>query len=52
MKSKKSCRNCKFYTHSYGFRNGVFVGGYISCDFNKDFVKQCKQNNFNKWEER
>lgn len=51
-KVNKSCRACKFYTDSYGFRNGTFVGLYSSCDLKGYESTKCKNNNFNKWEER
>lgn len=48
----KSCRTCKFYMPSYGFKDGAFVGLYISCNFNKNESTKCKKNNFNRWEQR
>ncbi len=48
----KSCRTCKFFTDSYGFKNGAFVGLYSSCDLKKNISTKCKNNNFNKWEKR
>ena len=46
----KSCRTCKYFTPSYGFRNGAFVGLYISCEFKESISSKCKKNNFNKYE--
>ncbi len=46
----KSCSTCKFYTPSYGFKDGSFVGLYISCDLKKAISENCKKNNFKKWE--
>ncbi len=51
-KINKSCRTCKFYTDSYGFKDGIFVGLYSSCDLKKNISTKCKNNNFNKWEKR
>lgn len=48
----KSCRTCKYYTDSYGFKNGTFVGLYSSCDLKENISIKCKKNNFSKWEER
>lgn len=48
----KSCRTCKHYSPSYGFRNGAFVGLYISCDFKESISVKCKKNNFKKWENK
>ena len=44
-----NCRTCKHYSSSYGFRNGKFVGNYISCDLPKDIAKKCKKENFTKY---
>ena len=41
-----SCRNCVYYSFSYGLKDGKFVGSYISCDFNKKAEHECKTNNF------
>jgi hypothetical protein len=46
----KCCRTCKFYTDSYGFKNGIFVGLYSSCNLKKHISIECKKNNFVKWE--
>lgn len=48
----KSCRTCKLYTDSYGFKNGAFVGLYSSCDLKKNMETRCKNNNFDKWVKR
>lgn len=48
----KSCRTCKFFTDSYGFKNGAFVGLYSSCDLKKNISIQCKKDNFNKYKKR
>jgi len=48
----KSCRTCKFYTDSYGFLKGSFVGLYASCDFKENIAIECKKANFGKWEKR
>lgn len=49
---KKKCKNCKFYTESYGFRNGKWKGFYTSCEFKKDIAKDCKGNDFKLWESK
>ena len=48
----KSCRTCKFYTPSYGFKDGVFVGLHSSCEIKKAEAIKCKKNNFSRWEAR
>jgi len=47
----KSCRTCKYYQCVYGLGgNKPYPSLYVECIFKKDVEKNCKANNFNKWE--
>ena len=48
----RSCKNCKNYNPSYGFKNGKFVGFYISCDLQKEISNKCKIENFKEYESK
>ena len=54
MTVNKSCRTCKHWSGSYGFRNGVFVGSYNSCDYKINIAESCRKGKpkFKLWEEK
>jgi hypothetical protein len=48
----KCCRTCKNYNYSYGFKNGKFVGFYMSCDLKKEISNNCKIKNFKEYKSK